>query len=251
MIRLVDNKIELHLEDSLLIQWASKRSLRNPRVDESEVEYYKLVSDAAIREDRMNVLTHGLGLLMSVVAFAVLAWKSIVTGDLFKIAACSVFAIGLILVYGSSTLYHSLYRTFLRKPLQMLDHLMIFILIAASFTPFMLVSLKGLIGYSLLALIWTLAIVGIICKSRTRENRPFFWTSYYLIMGWLGVLAVYPLSQAIARGPLIMLLLGGLSYTVGVIFFSWSTLRYNHGIWHMFVMGGSILHFVAIYTAMI
>ena len=244
MVDLIDNKVEL--------DFGTTRFRRSHIFNAHELPAEDTMHPHPLqsREDLFNVYTHAGGFWLSVLACFTLLVKSFYTADFFKIAGAFSFGISLILVYASSTMYHSLYRTNLRKRFQLLDHMMIFVLIAGSFTPFTLVPLRGPLGYSLFAIIWSLAIVGITLKARSKKDRPAVWTIYYLVMGWTGVVAIFPLASMISPSALLCLMLGGFSYTVGVIFFAWGNLKYNHGIWHLFVLTGSALHFISVYQTL-
>jgi len=148
-----------------------------------------------------------------------------------------------VLLYAASTLYHGVYHPRAKRVLQQLDHAAIFLLIAGSYTPFALVTLRGGWGWTLLALVWGLAVLGIALQlaRRSKVSRPL--VPIYLVMGWLAVIAIGPLVRSMHSEGLVLLFLGGIAYTLGVVFFAWRRLPYNHAVWHLFVLAGSACHF--------
>lgn len=197
-------------------------------------------------EELANALTHGLGLVASLVAGPVLLLAAVSRGDTWQILGCSVFVVSLLTLYTASTLYHALPSSPAKQVLQILDHSAIYLLIAGTYTPFTLGVLRGAWGWSLFGVVWGLAATGILFKSVFGLRFPRTSTALYLAMGWLALLAVRPLRATIPQAGLDLLLIGGLLYTVGVIFFAWERPRYNHFVWHLFVLGGSTCHFLAV-----
>jgi hemolysin III len=164
-------------------------------------------------------------------------------GSAVTIVSTAIFGTTLILLYGSSTLYHAITHHDIKQRFQQFDHASIYLLIAGSYTPITLVSLGGVWGWSIFAAVWTIAIIGIFLTfvyPRRFETLSLF---LYVIMGWIIIIAIKPLLESMESGGLWLLLAGGLSYTVGVVFYVWDKLPFNHTIWHLFVLGGSILHF--------
>jgi hemolysin III len=203
-------------------------------------------SRATPSEELANSLTHGFGLLLSVVAAPVLIIAAVSTNDAWRIVAASIYAATLVLLYAASTLYHSS-RNVERKELwQRVDHSAIYLLIAGTYTPFTLISLRGAWGWSLFGFVWGLALVGVIMKSRFGARLPALSTWIYLAMGWVIVIAMRPLSLHVASAGLWWLALGGALYTGGVVFYVWERIRYSHAVWHLFVLGGSMAHFAAV-----
>lgn len=162
------------------------------------------------------------------------------------IASCSIFAGTLVLVYLCSTLYHSLVRTRARHVFHVLDHAAIYLLIAGTYTPFTLVSLRGPVGWTLFAIVWTLAIAGVVFKSFAIGRFAVASTVVYLLQGWLVIFAARPLLHAIGLHGLMWLGAGGIAYTLGIVFFSMDRIPYFHAAWHLFVLAGSIAHYFAI-----
>ena len=197
------------------------------------------------REEVASMITHAVGIAFSVgalVSMLALAW-----GELLKTISAAVFGVSLIVLYSSSTLYH--FSTTLRwkARFQTLDHICIYLLIAGSYTPFTLITLRGAWGWSIFSAVWAMAVAGIFMKTFWRGRKDhWFSTALYLLMGWLIVLAIVPLWKALPGAGMGWLVAGGLAYTLGVIFFAWRTLPYNHAIWHLFVLTGSVCHVLAV-----
>ena len=196
-----------------------------------------------VGEEIAHVVTHGLGLLLSLGGLVVLVVSACTRGDAWHIAGCAVFGATLVLLYAASTLYHGIPSPRAKRVLQQLDHAAVYLLIAGTYTPFTLVSLRGGWGWTLLALVWGLAILGIALQVAIprRADRPS--VPLYLAMGWLIVIALEPLVRSVHSAGLVLLILGGLAYTLGVVFYAWQRLPYNHAVWHVFVLAGSICHF--------
>lgn len=197
-------------------------------------------------EELANSITHGIGLALSVVGLVALVALSIVRGDAWHIAGCTTFGVTLVLLYAASTLYHTFHTPRLKRILKVFDHTAIFLLIAGTYTPFTLVNLRGFWGWILFALVWSLCVFGIVWKSFHAERFPIVSTLLYIAMGWIVLIAVKPLLAAVPMSGIAWLLAGGLFYTVGVLFYATKRVPYNHAIWHVFVMGGSICHYFAV-----
>ena len=200
----------------------------------------------SVGEEIANSVTHGLGVVLSIAGLAVLTAFAARYGNALHVAACAIFGTALILCYTTSTLYHAIALDSLRHILRALDHSAIFLLIAGTYTPFMLISLGDTTGWTLLAVIWSLAIAGIVARLMLKGRRHGLIVALYVAMGWMAVFAIRPLVAALGRGGLTLLIAGGLAYTVGVVFYRWRRLPYNHAIWHGFVLMGSALHFFAV-----
>jgi len=198
------------------------------------------------REELANSLIHGLGIVASIVGLAVLVGAAVAHGSRVDLVAGSVFGATLILVYTTSTLYHGIPLPAARPVLRKLDHIAILLLIAGTYTPFAIAAVGGTLGWQLFALIWGLAALGCIFEFSPWRRHTWMAVALYLLMGWVGIVAIGPLSAAIAPGGITLLLLGGVAYTLGVVFYVWRTLPYSHAIWHLFVLAGSVLHYLAI-----
>lgn len=197
-------------------------------------------------EELANSLTHGFGLVLSVVGLIFLLSLAILKGDGWHVASSVIYGSSLVILYAASTIYHSVIDPRLKKRLKVLDHCCIYLLIAGSYTPFILLVLRDGFGFGLLAIIWTAAAFGIAMKLIFRSRFSAVGIALYLVMGWIGVIAAQPLYFALGATPLILVLAGGLSYSAGMIFFGWHGLKHHHAIFHVFVLGGSILHFIAV-----
>ncbi|MBN9424243.1 MAG: hemolysin III [Candidatus Accumulibacter sp. 66-26] len=198
------------------------------------------------REELANGLTHGAGLLLAIAGLGVLLAHATQRGDVWHVVGCTVFGLALIACYATSTLYHSVRSERLRPLLRTLDHAAIFLLIAGTYTPFTLVSLRGPWGWSLFGVVWGLALLGIALRLLLNGRLHGLVVALYLAMGWVVVIAVQPMLDRVAPGGLALLAGGGLAYTGGVVFYKWKRLPYNHAIWHLFVLLGSALHFFAV-----
>lgn len=200
-------------------------------------------------EELANTLSHGLGLLAALCATPFLMSHAAQQGDVLFRVGTGVFAATMILLYLASTLYHGLPQGRAKRIFQIIEHSAIYFLIAGTYTPFMLGALRGPWGWTLFGLIWGLAAVGIATTIIGRAAHPIFTTSLYLAMGWLIVIAAKPFLNEVPTAGLIWLVAGGLSYTLGVIFFATdSRVHYGHLIWHLFVLVGTLCHFVAIFA---
>ncbi|MBI2380607.1 MAG: hemolysin III family protein [Gammaproteobacteria bacterium] len=200
-------------------------------------------------EELANALTHGLGVVLGIVALGVLCGFAARFGGALHITAVSIYATTLILLYAASTLYHSVTQERVKQALRALDHSAIYLLIAGTYTPFCLLTLQGAWGLSLLAAIWTLALVGIALRLWLGRTRKAAAVAVYVVMGWLIVFALKPLLASLNATGLSFLLAGGLTYTLGVVFYVWRSLPYHHAIWHLFVLVASTLHFFAVFHA--
>lgn len=197
-------------------------------------------------EEFANTITHGFGLLLSVAGFAVLLVMASLRGDPLLIAGCVVYGLSLIILYAASTCYHGTNCELTKKKLQLVDHCCIYLLIAGSYTPFGIVLLNGTLGQALLVAIWTFAAGGIAAKLLWRHRFPIVSVSSYVIMGWLGIFAIQPMLETLGLVPVLLAIAGGVAYTLGVVFFAWHRVPHNHAIFHVFVLVGSILHYIAV-----
>jgi hemolysin III len=202
-------------------------------------------------EELANSLTHGAGLALSIVGFLVLVILAAMRGSAWRIVSCAVYGSTLICLYAASTLYHSTRSRRLKRVLKICDHSAIYLLIAGTYTPFLLVNLRGSWGWCLFAVIWGLAMAGMLFKVWFVEHFPVFSTAVYLLMGWLALVAIRPMLLRVPHSGLLWLLVGGVLYTVGVVFYAWKKVPYNHTIWHGFVLAGSTCHYVAVLCSVI
>ncbi|MFN4217799.1 MAG: PAQR family membrane homeostasis protein TrhA [Candidatus Bipolaricaulia bacterium] len=213
--------------------------MRQTPSDDSQ-EFY------VVGEEIANSITHGIGAGLSVIGGIALIVFAALYGDAWRIVSFSIYSATLVILYLASTLYHSVRDLRLKRIFKILDHACIYLLIAGTYTPFLLVSLRGPWGWTLLGVIWGLALVGIIFKIFSAQRFRRFVVLGYLLMGWLCVIAGRELLLRVPAEGLLWLALGGLLYTIGVLFYAWRKLPYSHVIWHLFVLGGSICHYLAV-----
>lgn len=197
-------------------------------------------------EEIMNAVTHGIGAGLSIAGLVVLVVFASMQSDAWKIVASAIYGASMIVLYTASTLYHSFSKTKAASKLNMFDHISIYYLIAGSYTPFMLVNLRGGWGWSIFGVVWACAIAGTVLKIIYGNKLRKVSTIIYLAMGWMIIIAIYPFVKNVETGGIILVVLGGLSYTIGVIFYKWKSLPFNHAIWHLFVLAGTILQFFAV-----
>ena len=201
----------------------------------------------SLGEEIASSITHGLGLAGSIVVLPFLIMAASRDGDAWRVTSAVIFGVSLILLYAASTFYHALRPSRAKSVFRVIDHSAIYVLIAGTYTPFLLGPLRGAWGWSLLAVIWALAIAGIVMKATLGFRWARASTIVYLAMGWIGVIALKPLIENVTPEGLLWLLAGGLAYTGGVVFFVFDQrLRYAHAIWHLFVATGSVCHVVAV-----
>jgi hemolysin III len=197
-----------------------------------------------VGEEIAHAVTHGVGLALSVAGLVALVAAATVRGDASHVVGCGVFGGTLVLLYAASTLYHGLPGRRAKQLFQRLDHSAIYLLIAGTYTPFTLVTLRGAWGWTLLALVWGLAALGILIEviEPLRRMRRYS-IALYLAMGWLAVIAFEPLAASLGSEGLLLLAAGGIAYTAGLVFYAWRAIPYNHALWHVFVLAGSAVHF--------
>jgi len=193
-----------------------------------------------------NSVTHGIGFGLSVAGLVILIVRAVRSGTRWHLAGFLVFGISLIMLYLASTLYHCFARLSVKSFFQRLDHSAIYFLIAGTYTPFLFTSLRNGWGWSIFGIIWGLALVGLVLKLgfKTRFEKPSVWL--YLAMGWAGVIVFWQGMQQMRILSIVFLILGGLAYSLGVIFYRWRSLRFSHAIWHLFVLAGSIFHYFSV-----
>ena len=196
-------------------------------------------------EELANTLTHGLGAALGVVALVVLVQAA--GNDALRVVAASVHGAALVVLFLASTLYHAVIRPRAKRVLQVVDHVAIFLLIAGTYTPFALVTLRGAWGWSIFGVVWGIALVGSAFEIALIGRYPRLSTALYLVMGWVGVVAAVPMWRALAGEGMALLVAGGLAYTGGVVFFVWEKLPFHHALWHLFVLAGAALHFGAVW----
>ena len=197
-------------------------------------------------EEIFNSITHGIGVLLSIAALVILVVFAVLRGDSWHVVSFTIFGASLVLLYTSSTLYHSFTGVKVKNVFARLDHASIFILIAGTYTPILLTTLRGTTGWVMFGIIWGAAITGVVIRSIFLQRFRKLMVAVYLVMGWMFVFALKSVLKSMPPVSLWFLLAGGLTYSLGVVFYAWRKLHFGHGIWHLFVLGGSIFHFFAI-----
>ncbi|TBR40497.1 MULTISPECIES: PAQR family membrane homeostasis protein TrhA [Dyella] len=197
-------------------------------------------------DELASCVVHGIGIVLSIAGLATLVAFSAMVGDARAVTASAVFGTTLILLYTASTLYHSVSGEGAKRVLRTLDHIAIFLLIAGTYTPFTLIALPGAWGLGLFITIWTLAILGIALELGVLKRFRKLAVVFYVAMGWVAMVAFKPLSASLETGGLVLLIAGGAAYTLGVPFYLWRRLPFHHTVWHLFVLAGSVLHYLAV-----
>lgn len=203
-------------------------------------------SSYSVGEEWANSLSHGVGVVLGIAGLSVLVSMAALQGDAWKVVSAAVYGTTLIAMYLASTLYHSLPAPRLKRRFRILDHATIYLLIAGTYTPLTLISLRGPWGWSLFGAIWGMAMVGIMLKIFLTGRFKRLSSLVYIGMGWLILIAIKPSLAVIPPGGMGWLLVGGLCYTGGVAFYLWQSLPYHHAVWHLFVLAGSVCHFLAV-----
>ncbi len=202
-------------------------------------------------EEIANWVTHAVALLLSITALALMVVYSTRFGNVYHIVSSAVFGTTLILLYSASTLYHFVPVGRAKNVFQKLDHAMIYLLIAGTYTPYTLVNLRGPWGWSIFGVVWGVALTGLLLELIMKKRLGWLSISLYLCLGWIIVIAVKPLMANLAGGGVVLLVAGGLFYSLGVIFYLWKRLPFQHAIWHLFVIAGSLCHFFSIFLYVI
>ena len=198
-------------------------------------------------EEKFNIVSHAIGLVLSIVALVLLVSRAIQYGNAWHIVSFSVFGFSLILLYAASTFYHSIQSPALRSRLNIMDHASIYVLIAGTYTPFTLVTLNGATGWVLFGISWGLALIGLILKLFFTGKYDIISTIMYVFMGWIIVFAIKPLIHHLPLKGLFWLFAGGVSYTVGAVLYIIDKIKFNHAIFHLLVLAGSSCHFISVY----
>ncbi|MES3630437.1 MAG: hemolysin III family protein [Longimonas sp.] len=197
-------------------------------------------------EELVNSITHGVGLVLSLIGGGVLLALALTYGTAVHIVSCALYGATLVFLYGASTFYHAVTRPRLKYIARVLDHVGIYLLIAGTYTPFLAVMVPEPLGWGGLGLVWGCAILGLLFKLLSRHRFHWIAVVPYVVMGWIGILFAQPLIEALSWEVFGWILAGGVVYTSGVVFFGWNRLPFNHAVWHVFVMGGSAIHYVAV-----
>ena len=200
----------------------------------------------SVREEIANSISHGLGLVLAIVALPILILSAMRIGSTHFIVGAAVFGGTMILLYLASTLYHSIRHEKTKHVCRLFDHSAIFLLIAGTYTPFTLGVLRGAWGWTLLVIVWCLALAGIVIKAWPRTRHSWISMVMYVVMGWLAIVAIKPIWELVPLPGILLVVAGGLAYTGGLGFFAAPRLRYSHFIWHLFVIAGTTCHFFAV-----
>lgn len=205
-----------------------------------------LAAPLSFGDELASSVIHGLGIVLSIAGLATLVAFAALHGNALTVVACAVFGVSLVLLYTASTLYHSIPIDAAKPTLRALDHIAIYLLIAGTYTPFTLIALPGVIGWTMFVAVWALALAGSALELGLLRRYHKWAVVLYVGMGWIGMLAFKPLSEHLQTGGTWLLIAGGLAYTLGVPFYLWRRLPYHHALWHGFVLAGSVLHYFAV-----
>jgi hemolysin III len=208
---------------------------------DKEIKHYSAA------EERINILSHVLGFVLSIVALVLLVRHASINGDVWHVVSFSIFGVSLMILYAASTVYHSARNIQFRRKMRIVDHASIYILIAGTYTPFTLVTLNGFSGWMIFGITWGMAVVGIVLKLFYTGKYDAVSTLMYVFMGWVIVFAIEPLIDNLSSDGLFWLVAGGMAYTTGAILYSIKKIKFNHAIFHVFVLVGSFCHFVSVY----
>ena len=199
------------------------------------------------REEVVNAVTHGIGAVLSVAALVLLVVAASINGTAWHVVSFTIYGISMLLLYFNSTMVHALKEGKAKDLFEIFDHSSIYLFIAGTYTPFLLVAIRGTLGWTLFGIIWGVALFGVAFKAFFTKKFLFMSTLFYLAMGWLIVLAWGPLVATVPYSGIVLLVAGGLMYTLGTLFYVWRGFPFHHAIWHLFVLAGSVLHFFAIF----
>ncbi|WP_163530271.1 PAQR family membrane homeostasis protein TrhA [Halobacillus ihumii] len=199
------------------------------------------------REEIANAITHGVGAILSIAMLTLLIVFASLGGNAWEIVSVTIYGITMLVLYVSSTLVHSFPQGKVKDLFEIFDHSAIYLFIAGTYTPLLLVPLRGTLGWTLFGVVWGIALAGVIFKIFFVKRFVVLSTVFYVLMGWLIVLAWEPLTEAVSSTGILLLVLGGLVYSIGAIFYVWRGFTYHHMVWHLLVLSGSILHFFTVF----
>ena len=200
-----------------------------------------------VREEIWSSLIHGIGIALSLAGLIVLVTMAAQNGNVWVVVSTAIFGVSMVVLYTASTLYHAIPTPEIKLKLKKFDHISIYYLIAGTYTPFMLVNMRGSVGWTVFGVIWGLALIGTVLKLCTQSSDTKAWSiGLYLLMGWLVVFASKQLAARLPDIGLTFLVLGGLFYTLGIFFYVWKSRQYTHAVWHFFVLSGTVMHFFAV-----
>ncbi|NWL88957.1 MULTISPECIES: PAQR family membrane homeostasis protein TrhA [unclassified Paenibacillus] len=198
------------------------------------------------REEVANAITHGIGAMLSLAGLVLLIVFSSLQGTAWHVVSFTIYGVSMLLLYVCSTLVHSFREGKVKDLFEFFDHSSIYLFIAGTYTPLLLIAVRGPLGWSLFGIVWGIALLGVLFKAFFVKRFLFMSTIFYLIMGWLIIVAWGPLTAAIPQPGIALIVTGGILYTLGTIFYVWRIFPYHHAIWHLFVLAGSVTHFFAI-----
>ena len=204
----------------------------------------------SLGEEIFNAVTHGIGAVLSVLALVLLIVFSANKGTIWHVVSFSIYGVAMVILYLGSTLYHSFRDIKIKRLFRKIDHMSIYLLIAGTYTPFCLTVLRGPIGYTILGVVWSCAVFGIVAKAFNTGKKDKLSTLLYIVMGWIIILAFKTLYKSMPSSGLVYLIAGGVTYTLGALVYLMNKVKFNHGIWHLFVLAGSAFHFLAVLTLM-
>ncbi len=241
------NKISVKRKKSVIDSDKLSFSIET-KSDHTTAELIDTIHEYSIGHEIANAVTHGIGGGLSIAGLSLLLTMAVLYGNVWHIVSSAIYGATLIILYLASTLYHGIYHTATKRIFKVIDHASIYLLIAGTYTPFTLVSLREHFewGWTLFLIIWALAFIGVLLLLLFPGKYSGARVVVYILMGWLAIFVVKDIRVAIGMGGIYWLVAGGLSYTFGVIFYLWDSLPFNHAIWHLFVLSGSICHFFAI-----
>ena len=200
-----------------------------------------------IQEEIWSSLIHGIGIALSIAGLIVLVTLAAQDGNVWVVVSTAIFGVSMVVLYTASTLYHAIPNPEIKLKLKKFDHISIYYLIAGTYTPFMLVNMRGTVGWTVFGIIWVLELIGTVLKLCTQGSGTKVWSiGLYLLMGWLVVFASKQLAARLPDIGLTFLVLGGLFYTLGIFFYVWKSRQYTHAVWHFFVLSGTVMHFFAV-----
>ncbi len=232
--------------------WIESVSLRyyfilKKKLNELHMSNQKELKFYSKEEERLNILTHAFGFLLSILGLVLLTLQAVHIGNAYHIVSFSIFGASLIILYAASTVYHNSKTPTMRRKLRIVDHAAIYILIAGTYTPFALVTLNGWVGWTIFGIVWGFALIGVILKLFFTGKYDLLSTIMYVFMGWIIVFAMKPLVQNLSVEGMTWLTAGGIAYTIGAVLYSIKRIKYNHAIFHIFVLIGSFCHFISVY----
>lgn len=221
---------------------------RNERRDNRELEEVHPTSGYSSLEEIANTVTHGIGVILAIAALVLCVVFAALKHDPWMVVACAIYGASLVLLYMSSTLYHGIRKISAKRVFLVLDHSCIYLLIAGTYTPFLLGPVRGGWGWTMFGIVWGFALIGVIKESLARKRGGWVSSLIYLVMGWMVAVLITKLYATLSVFGFVMLLAGGALYSLGVVFYLMKRMPYSHAIWHLFVVAGSVCHFFSVFS---